>query len=393
MGQEISFLIGLKNNLDYTKFFYENVRKLYPNVEIVFVSFGSTDGTHQWLDNLKDQFLNYFYSDENKTLSDTYNKAIEISTKKFVCFLHNDMILGKHFLSNLERNLSENDINFYKVIEPPIFTGDFRDWKLTKDFGDNIHTFDFQNFFDFEDEYISDINHTNTFTSHKSFFLCAKRATLLEIGGLDNLFNPMFCEDDDLIIRLKLLGLKTIQLHTALVYHFVSKTSRFSKEYENKTKEIEEKSQRNFVRKWGFKNHSQSSAKYDIGIMLLHGNIEKLYELEPFAESIYVDFSFDDYINKEQKNTKYILSKKIKPISKLRNHDVMIFLNGKALNSKTLNSISNISEIISKNKKIYINPNIFTKLFLKIAKPYRPVIVFNQPKRIEKSLIYKKLEI
>ncbi|KPH12272.1 glycosyltransferase family 2 protein [Chryseobacterium sp. ERMR1:04] len=393
MKKEVSFLIGLKNNLEYTKFFYEIVRKLYPSVEIVFVSFGSTDHTHQWLDNLNDPFLKYYYSEESKTLSDTYNKAIAIATKKFVCFLHNDMVLGKHFLKNLQEDLSENNINFYKVVEPPIFTGDFRDWKLTQDFGDDIKAFDFERFFDFENEFILNVKNTNTKTEHSSFFLCAKRDTLLQIGGLDNLFNPMFCEDDDLILRLKFLGLETIQLHRALVYHFVSKTSRFSKEYENKTKAIEEKSQRNYIRKWGFINGSKYLAKYDIGIVLNNGNLKILSELEPFAQVIYIDFPFENYINKEQTHTKYNLSEKIKPISKIKDHDVMVFVNSKALNTKTLHSISNISDIITENKKDYINPNVFYKLFLKIMKPYRPLIFFNQPKRIEKSLIHKELEI
>lgn len=393
MKQEVSFLIGLKNNLEYTQFFYESVRKLYPSVEIVFVSFGSTDNTHQWLDNLNDPFLKYYYSEENKTLSDTYNKAIEIATKKFVCFLHNDMVLGKYFLKNLMEDLSENNINFYKVVEPPIFTGDFRDWKLTQDFGDDIQAFDFEFFFDFENKFILNVKDSTTGTEHSSFFLCAKRDALMQIGGLDNLFNPMFCEDDDLILRLKFLGLKTIQLHRALVYHFVSKTSRFSKEYENKTKAIEEKSQRNYIRKWGFRNGSKYLAKYDIGIVLNNGDTKKLSELEPFAKVIYVDFLFEDYINKEQAHTKYDLSEKIKPISQVKNHEVMVFVNGKALNEKTLHSISNISDIITENKKDYINPNIFYKLFLKIIKPYRPLIFFSQPKRIEKLLIHKELNI
>lgn len=393
MKQDISFLIGLKNNLEYTKVFYENVRKLYSGVEIVFVSFGSTDGTHQWLDSLEDPFLKYYYSEESKTLSDTYNKATDIATKKFVCFLHNDMVLGKHFLENLSEDLSENNINFYKVVEPPIFTGDFRDWKLTQDFGDDNHLFDFEKFSDFESEYISTVKNSTAPTAHSSFFLCVRRIILLKIGGLDNLFNPMFCEDDDLIIRMKLLGLETIQLNRALVYHFVSKTSRFSKEYENKTKAIEEKSQRNYIRKWGFKNGSTPLITFDVGIILKNGNIEKLSELEPFAKVIYTDFPFEEYINKEQTHTKYDLREKVKPIPKLKNHDVMVYVNGKAVNAKTLHSISNISAVITENKKDYLNPNIFYKFWLKIMKPYRPLIFFNQPKRIEKLLIYKELEI
>jgi hypothetical protein len=50
MENNISLLVGLKNNLDYNKHFYKTTRELYPDVEICFVSYGSTDGTNEWLD-------------------------------------------------------------------------------------------------------------------------------------------------------------------------------------------------------------------------------------------------------------------------------------------------------------------------------------------------------
>ena len=57
----------------------------------------------------------------------------------------------------------------------------------------------------------------------------------------------MFCEDDDLIKRFKLLGLELITSLDAICYHFVSKTSRFSDEYQNKTQQIEMNSNKNFI--------------------------------------------------------------------------------------------------------------------------------------------------
>jgi hypothetical protein len=58
----ISLLVGLKNNLNYNKHFYSTTRELYPEVEICFVSYGSTDGTHEWLDSLQDNNVKYFHS-------------------------------------------------------------------------------------------------------------------------------------------------------------------------------------------------------------------------------------------------------------------------------------------------------------------------------------------
>lgn len=252
MENNISLLIGLKNNIEYTKFFYQHTRELYPDVEIVFVSYGSTDGTNIWLDNLEDSNVKYFYSEDNKTLSDTYNKATSIATKKYVCFLHNDMVLGKDFLENLSKSLDSDNIFCYKVVEPPIFDDDNRDWKIIKDFGDEFKTFKFSDFYQYEKEYLDGIVELKKITVHTSFFLSVQRETLLKIGGLDPPFSPMFCEDDDLILRLRLSGEKIFLCANAITYHFVSKTSRFSEEFSNKSLSIEKKSQRNFVRKWGF---------------------------------------------------------------------------------------------------------------------------------------------
>jgi len=51
---EISFLVGLKNNLEYSEKFYRFFRATYPQEQLVFVSLGSSDGTDQWLNSLDD---------------------------------------------------------------------------------------------------------------------------------------------------------------------------------------------------------------------------------------------------------------------------------------------------------------------------------------------------
>ena len=57
---KISTLVGLKNNLDYSKKFYKRFREVYPTEELCFVSYGSNDGTHEWLDYLNDENLKYY---------------------------------------------------------------------------------------------------------------------------------------------------------------------------------------------------------------------------------------------------------------------------------------------------------------------------------------------
>jgi len=306
----ISLLVGLKNNLDYNKHFYETTRQLYPDVELCFVSYGSTDGTHDWLNSLVDNNLSYIYSTESKTFSDTFNAAAELATKDYVAYLHNDIVLAPGFLENLEKHVGPNNVVSYTTIEPPIFAGHERPGKIIHDLGTELETFDKDALYAFvesKQQYYADKTEPGI-----TFFMCMPRVKLLEIGGLDNLFNPMFCEDDDLIRRWKMLGMNCFTALDAICYHFVSKTSRFSEEYQTRTQQIELASNRNYIRKWGTKSNAP---KYNIGIQIKNCNIKMLELFEPYCDRIYIDDDMQvlttHYIDSEQSKTKFDLTKRI----------------------------------------------------------------------------------
>ncbi|WP_027381167.1 glycosyltransferase family 2 protein [Chryseobacterium daeguense] len=387
MDNTISLLIGLKNNLEYSKSCYYSIRKNYPVAEIVFVSFGSSDGTDEWLDSLQDDNLVYFTSREEKTLSDTYNKAIEISTKDYVCFLHNDMVIGKNFLAEIGNSLEKHNLVYYKVIEPPIFAADKRLWKEIQDFGNDFETFRFDDFFQFENE---QKKQEGAFTEDVSFFLAAKKEILLKINGLDPLFRPMFCEDDDLILRLRMSGEKTYVCPNAMVYHFVSKTSRFSEEFQNKTKKIEENSLRNFIRKWGFMNQSKVKKKHNIGLILENPNEEAVKTLEIFADHLYSDFNADQYIETEQKNTIFNLKERFRAKSEDISDDIVITFDARKLSEKNLYTFRNLAEIIEEFKSS--KKNIFQKIFGKenVFKINNLKIEIVNDRSHEKQLIIRK---
>ena len=306
----ISLLVGLKNNLDYNKNFYNTTRELYPDIELCFVSYGSIDGTHEWLESLSDNNVHYFYSEEQKTFSDTFNKAAELATKDYVAYLHNDIVLAPGFIENLEKHISPNNIVSYTTIEPPIFAGHERPGKLIYDLGTMLETFDKQALY----EYVNEVNikYLDKTEPGITFFMCMPRLKLLEIGGMDNLYNPMFCEDDDLIRRWKLLGMNCFTALDAICYHFVSKTSRFSDEYQNRTQQIEQVSNRNFIRKWGTR---QEGPKYNVAYRVRNCSIEFLEFIEPWGDRIYIEDDnqglISQYLYKEQHNTSYDLNTRV----------------------------------------------------------------------------------
>lgn len=348
----ISLLVGLKNNLDYNKHFYETTRKLYPTVELCFVSYGSTDGTHEWLESIADNNLKYFYSEETKTFSDTFNKAAELATCDYVAYLHNDIVLAPGFLENLQKHVGENNVVSYTTIEPPIFAGHERPGKLIYDLGTELETFDIDTLYRYSTE--QQQKYSDKTEPGITFFMCMPRKKLLDIGGMDNLFNPMFCEDDDLIRRWKLLGMNCFTALDAICYHFVSKTSRFSEEYANRTQQIELKSNRNFIRKWGTRSNAP---KYNIGIRIKNCNHQLLEILEPWCSNIYTDQTFEQsilYVIPEECNTKYEIYKRVLPYDREPQNDIIVDLDANYFNQDNMQLIQRLPEIIQDSGDIGI---------------------------------------
>lgn len=322
-----SLLIGLKNNLDYTRHVYAHTRRLYPTLEIVLVSYNSIDGTHAWLDELADPYVRYYYDTTDRTLSDTYNKAIELATGEYVIFAHNDMVLAPGFIEALAVLQAPDRVVCYTTVEPPVFADDPRPGKIVRDFGTDPETFQGEAFTAFARGQQRQQELTGQHVADRaqpSFFLCAARALLLELGGLDPLFAPMFCEDDDLLLRLRLHGLTTVVSLDAICYHFVSKTSRFSAEYRALTRQIEGQSNRNFVRKWGFRPNGPVQQTYDIGLVVPGADQAVLHRLEPWCRTLYTDADTEAYRQAEQPATAIDLRTRLKPLHAPRTNGVLV---------------------------------------------------------------------
>lgn len=390
-----SLLVGLKNNLVYTQYFYTQTRLLYPTIELVFVSFNSIDGTHQWLDSLQDEYVVYHYEDRECTLSDTYNKCIELATSDYVVFAHNDMVLAPGFIEQLTALQTNQRVIFYTTVEPPIFADDPRPGKIVRDFGADVDTFQRDNFFQFaaaEQQQNEQTGQTAIATSKGIFFLSASRKLLLDMGGLDPLFNPMFCEDDDLLLRLGLKKVGMVIGLNVLCYHFVSKTSRFSDEYAHRTRQIEQQSNRNFIRKWGFRNSAAIRQKYDIGLILINGTLAALHELEPWSSTIYTDLDPTSYIQAEQPLTAIDLSEKIRPLTAKRTNGILISLDARQADTGRREQVAFLPEIIHHriNKPRSSLKRLWYRLFPAFTwRGYRIRII--DPTTYETQLIDKEL--
>jgi len=312
----ITFVLAVYNKLDLTQQCYKHLRELYPTSPLVISSGGSYDGTKEWLESLNDEYLSFIHDDDRLTFSETYNAGIKLVDTEKLVLIHNDMIIGEGFLESIERLLTPNMLLSYTTIEPPIFRGHQRAGKVLLDLGSGFENFDYYNF----NSYVQQWKDSNNLYSGAVFFMSGYKKMFDEVGGFDGFsFVPAFCEDDDFLIRAKLKGYDLKTCDSAIVYHFVSQTSRFSDDYKKDRMIYEISSNRNFVRKWGIPISAFNELRYweednfiykTFNMGLTTRNKNRLMEVEPFFDKIDLGEIPETYIENEQKNTRYDLRSK-----------------------------------------------------------------------------------
>lgn len=317
----ISFVLAVHNKIDLTKQCYKHLRDVYPTAPLVITSGGSTDGTEEWLKSLKDENLIYTHTENKTSFSENYNNGIKLVKTDKLVLIHNDMIIGKSFLENLDELLKENMVLTYTTVEPPIFAGHRRPGKVILDLGRNFDDFNYKLF----EQYVEENKNKKELYSGAVFFMSGYKKMFEDVGYFDGVtFNPAFCEDDDFLVRAKLKGYDLKTTESAIVFHFVSQTSRFSDEFKNTRNECEMASKRNFVRKWGLPIYTFHDLKYwevstlnytkfTMGMKTNKTNI--IQDLELFFDKIDLGTIPEEYIKSEQKHTNYDLRSKFGEIN------------------------------------------------------------------------------
>lgn len=230
-------------NKDYTQNILTNIREIYPNENEVEVIIEEND---------------------NVTLGVNYNKAVAKASGEKIILLHNDMIIKPGFVETMDKHIIKGRITTYTRVEPPIYL-DTYPGKILLDCGYDLNSFNKEKFnqFNIEEDLING--------GSQLFFGCLKEDYI----GVDGYTFRMFCEDDDLHLRYKLAGFEH-KVSSAHVYHFVSKTSRTGN-----YQEIEQQSNINFIKKWGFKN-SIHNVVYKKSVIIHNSNPQLEQVLEPW---------------------------------------------------------------------------------------------------------------
>jgi hypothetical protein len=308
--KESKYLINLLNNID----------ELYPNrdeVEVVVVD------------------------DKDVSLSTKYNKAVSLAQGEKIILLHDDMVLRPGFIEIMDKHIEKGKIITYTRIEPPLYT-DLYPGKVLLDCGRDLEDFDKSKFESYQ------IDEVDLIDGGSQLFFGCYREDYIKMDG--ETFK-MFCEDDDIHLRYDLSGYQR-KVSPACVYHFVSKTSRASSD----SNQIEHNSNRNFIRKWGFRK-SMHNKTYDIGFRIKNCNLELLELLEPWCSNILIDDEMQvlttHYIDKEQKNTSFNLTDRIlsTPFQTL-NNEIIVEIDRLSFTQQEWIYLTQLPDIICENNDI-----------------------------------------
>ena len=391
----ISFIQPSRNNLKYLKWSYNSIRThLDPKHQICWADDYSDDGTWEWMNEIvkTDKNVAIHRNEGPNRLGHTilYDTLVnDYSTNDIVMIYHADMYACPKMDEEVLKHLEPGKVVSATRIEPPLHPDGPE--KILKDFGIEPEEFDelgLMKFLEEETPWTKIIEQELKETTEGIFAPWAiYKKDFQSINGHDPLYAPQSKEDSDIFNRFVLAGYDLIQTWKGFVYHMTSRGSRFKDgamrnpagQVFMKGRESTEwltqnlRSTRNFIRKWGHMvKHDEFMKpiippKYNVGFVVENCTTDMLKELEPWCSDIYGDwvghkgFGVNKYIEEEQKNTQFDLSKKIHSSYMELNNDILVSFDCEQLNSNNFQVLVNLSEIISDSGEIgHMQHEIFT---------------------------------
>ncbi len=375
----ISFIQPSRNNLKYLKWSYNSIRKnLGYRHEICWADDFSDDGTWEWMNEIKEKDPNVkIHRNEGPTrLGHTilYDTLVDMASNDIVMIYHADMYACPNMDVEVLKHLEPGKVVSATRIEPPLHPDGPE--KILKDFGIEPEEFDEQELLNFVSDHVG----TREDETTRGIFApwAIYKDDFLAIGGHDPLYAPQSKEDSDIFNRFVLAGYELIQTWKGLVYHMTCRGSRFKDgalrnpagQVFMKGRESSEwlaqnlRSTRNFIRKWGHMvKHDELMypiipPKYDVGFVVENCDINMLKELEPWCSDIYSDwvghkgYGVNKYIEEEQPNTDFNLSKKIHSQHMNPINDVILRFDCSKLNSNNFQILVNLSDILKDSGEI-----------------------------------------
>jgi glycosyltransferase involved in cell wall biosynthesis len=395
--EKITFCIPSKNNLRYLKECIPSIRKnAFRNDHdiIIFVD-KDEDGTVNWLESVKSTLnIKYYVNpDLNKSLygiGKAYDYCVTNSTTDIFMIFHADMLLGKHADLHAFKHLKPKKVVCSTRIEPPLHPEGPE--KIVKDFGlwpeksiqDGFKEIEFNNFVEKTMQLnVNKITH-GCFAPWMMF-----KVDFIEIGMHDPIMKSAR-EDSDVFNRMLLNEYELIQSWDSFVYHLTCRGGQFehgilTKTHSEKSKDWQKlmyESTLEFIRKWGSPVlHDEYlnpiiKNKYDFGFIIHNCNEQILGYLEPWCNTVYVDFDYSNFIKNTQKTTGFNLLDRIKPITFTPTNDILVEFDARFINQDRFTFLSEfLSDVITDSGEIGKTEYDIFKFTIKSKKTYQHTLI------------------
>jgi len=362
----ISLIQPSRNNLKYLKWSYNSVRRnAGPEVEICVADDFSNDGTWEWCQELMKADPNFkaIRNEGPARLGHTilYDKLInEVATKSIVGIWHADMYMTPGTVEKIAEAVKPGTVVSLTRIEPPLHPPGPE--KVLMDFKTEPEDFNEEEFLKWYEGYRFTAKGKITEGIFAPWFLL--KEDFQKVEGHDPLYAPQSKEDSDIFNRFLLNKYSFIQLWDAAVYHMTCRGSRFNPTLTEVGKNSSEwelqniRSTKNFIRKWGhFVKHDSLMKpivppKYDIAFRVTNCDLQALQGLEPWCSAISSDASYADWLEVEQKNTKFDMLKRVKPWNAALDNEVVVEFDASKLTQQSFNLIQQLSEIIQRSGEV-----------------------------------------
>lgn len=366
--EKITYCLPSKSNLEYLKTCIPSLRENShrDDHDIYILVDQDHDGTVEWLEEHAEEygvryFVNPNLNEELYGIGEAYDFLIEQSDTDICMIFHADMILGKDADLHMFEHLEEKTIVSATRIEPPIHPNAGE--KILKPFGMWPEEFDHDQFDQFvEDNLDSDKVTEGAFAP----WMIYKEDFLGSIDGHDPILKSAR-EDSDVFNRLLLAGFKFVQPWNALVYHFTGRGGQFqhgkvTQDHNQKSEEWKKlmaNSTKEFIRKWqGTVNHTPMmkpivNPRYDMSFKIHNANEQVIEAMELWCDKLYVDTEDRKrYIKREQPNTSFDLSKRIRSFDDPVEGDVVVEFDASRLSGDGYKLLQQLNLIIEDSGEV-----------------------------------------
>jgi GT2 family glycosyltransferase len=340
---DISIIIPVYNNIEYTKNCLNSIFKNHPlvNFEIIIADNGSNDGTKEYLETLKKDIdgiaevnnsgkfniINIICNNENLGFAKACNQAAKIANGKYLLFLNNDTYVLKgaidELFNTIEKAGDSCGITGSLLIYPDktvqhagvVFDVGSRPYHNYK--GGKIYE-------------CQNINYKNgiylrMYNAITAACMIISKELFCSVGFFDEIFINGY-EDVDLCLKVRQRGLNIILNPKSMLIHYEEKTPG--------RKKFEDKNQYNLQNKWKFK-FKRDDYIFDgdnLKIIYDHKNFKILY------------FSIQNLEDAEKEIDRLIVMKDYQGAIKLSNE----ILNVDKYNIKAFRKLIEIKDVMSK---------------------------------------------